>query len=151
MATPRKKTPVKKKSRWWLLPKLLMLLGVGGFAAIITALFVMEKELNRIGFFTKVKLPSFQLPTPLQKESPEPNLRLPPPASSLGQSPQSQEPTEPPTQVAGQTGRETAPARVTEDISHEDRKRLNDLTGHRPTEDLSHKDRQQLDDILRSR
>jgi hypothetical protein len=100
MATPRKKAPVKKPSRWWLIPKLLMLLGIGGLVAFIVALLVMEQELNRIGFFTRVKLPSFQLPNPIQKESPEPNLRVPSP-SSPDQSQQSKEPTPPPPQVAG--------------------------------------------------
>ena len=151
MAAPRKKAPVKKKSRWWLIPKLFMLLGIGGLVAVIMALLVMEQELNRIGFFTRVKLPSFQLPNPIQKGSPEPNLNVPPSTPPTDQSLQRQESTPPSTQVAGQTGRESTSSQTTEDISHEDRKRLNDLTRHRPTEDLSHDDRKQLDDILRSR
>jgi hypothetical protein len=151
MATNKKKTKVRKPSRWWLIPKILMLLGIGGFSAVIVALLVMEQELNRIGFFTRVKLPSFQLPKPLEKDSPAPTLETPlatPPATP---SPQVQEPVQPPTQVAGPTTRESAPTRTTEDISHEDKQRLHDLTSSRAKEELSHEDRRQLDDILRTR
>jgi hypothetical protein len=151
MAAPRKKAPVKKKSRWWLIPKLFMLLGIGGLVAIIMALLVMEQELNRIGFFTRVKLPSFQLPNPIQKDNSEPTSNVPPSPSPTDQSIQRQEPAPQSTQVAGQIGRESTPTRTTEDISREDRRQLNDLTGRRPTEDLSHDDRKQLDNILRSR
>jgi hypothetical protein len=128
-----------------------MLLGTGGLVAVITVLFVMEQELSRIGFFTRVKLPSFQLPNPIQKDSPEPTLRMPPSPPVPDQSLQPKESAQPSTQVAGQAGHESASSRTTEDISHDDRKRLTDLTTSRPKEDLSHDDRKQLDDILRSR
>ena len=145
MATAnKKKTP---KRRRWLLPKFLMLLGIVILSGILVALFVMEQELNRIGFFTRVKVPSFQLPPPLQKDSPEPTSPTPLSTPPPDQSPQPQALTPQAPQVAGQL----VPPQATEDLSHDDRKRLDDLTTSRRTEDLSRDDRKQLDEVLRSR
>jgi hypothetical protein len=134
-ARKKRKAPARKKPRRWVLLKLLMILGIGGLTAFIIAIFVMEQELNRIGFFTNIKLPSFQLPAPLQSDSsttPETAPLAPPPG-------------------AGQSTRGSVSARVTEDISHADRKQLQDITSSRPAESLSHDDRKRLEDVLRSR
>lgn len=143
-ARKKRKAPAKKKPRRWILLKLLVLLGIGGLTAFIVAIFVMEQELNRIGFFTNVKRPLFQLPAPLRPDSPTTPETTPlaPPASV--ESPR-QETSRPPTTNEQQS------ARVTEDISHADRKKLRDITASRPTENLSHDDRKQLEDVLRSR
>lgn len=141
-ARKRRKAPAKKKPRRWILLKVLMLLGIGGLTAFIIAIFVMEQELNRIGFFTNVKRPLFQLPSPLPGGSSTTleTTPLPPPPG-----------TEPPQQEEGQAARGSASARVTEDLSHADRKRLQDITTSRPAESLSQDDRKRLEDILRSR
>ena len=143
-ARKRRKVPAKKKPRRWILLKLLMFLGIGGLTAFIIAIFVMDQELSRIGFFTNIKRPSFQLPTPLRPDSPTTPGTTPfaPPSSieSL-----QREPSRPSAKGEGQS------AQVTEDILHADRKKLQDLTASRSTENLSHDDRKRLEDILRSR
>lgn len=152
MAAVRKKrkTPAKKKPRRWILLKLLMLLGIGGLTAFIIAIFVMEQELSRIRFFTNIKRPSFQLPAPLQNNgstTPETAPFSPPPSVELPR----QEASQPSSQGAGQSARGSVSARVTEDISHAERKQLQDITSSRPAENLSHDDRKRLEDVLRSR
>jgi hypothetical protein len=149
-ARKKRKAPAKKKPRRWILFKLLILLGIGGLTAFIIAIFVMEQELNRIGFFTHIKRPLFQLPAPLQSDSsttPEAAPLSPPPSvESLRQ-----EPSQPPPQGEGQSAPGSVSARVTEDISHAERKQLQDITSPRPAENLSHDDRKRLEDVLRSR
>jgi hypothetical protein len=149
-ARKKRKAPAKKKPRRWILLKLLMLLGIGGLTAFIIAIFVMEQELNRIGFFTNIKHPPFQLPAPLQSDSstaPESPPLTPPPSVE----PSRQETSQPPAQGEGQSARGPVSARVTEDISHADKKQLQDITSSRPAENLSHDDRKRLEDVLRSR
>jgi hypothetical protein len=137
----KKKAPAKKKAKHRIFSTLLLLFGIGGLLAFIFAIFVMEEELNRIGFFTKVKKPLFQAPTAAQRENPAtPPTTLP--ASPAVVEPSQQETSRPQGSVS---------ARVTENISPEDRKRLQDLTSSRSTENLSQDDRQRLEDILRSR
>ena len=137
MAAPRKrrKAPAKRKPRRWILSKLLLLLGLGGLVAFIVALFVMEQELSRIGFFTNLKRPSLRLPAPLQNDSPAAPTVVPfsPPPQAMSQ---------PPAQGAGQSARESVAPRTAEDRVREERQHL---------EELSHDDRKQLDDLLRSR
>lgn len=141
-ARKRRKAPAKKKPRRWIFLKVLMLLGIGGLTAFLIAIFVMEQELNRIGFFSRIKRPSFQLPTPSQRDSPTTPGAAPlaPPASDESSQ---QKTSQPPAQ-----GRS---ARVTEDISQADRKKRQDTTASRPTEHLSEDDRKGLADVLRKR
>lgn len=143
-ARKRRKAPAKKKPRRWILLKVLMLLGIGGLTAFIIAIFVMEGELNRIGFFSHIKRPSFQLPTPLRQDSPTTPEAAPlAPPSSVESS--QQKTSRPSAQGEGQS------ARVTEDISQADRKKLQDTPASRPTENLSQDDRKGLEDVLRKR
>lgn len=150
----KKKAPAKKKPRRWIIPKILLLLGTAGLLAFIFAIFVMQQELNRLGFFTNVKRPSFQLPTFSSKPSSTPpstpHFSSPP---GIESSPQGT--SQSPAQTTGQTARVLGSSRTTEDISHEDRKRMQALTSSssssRSAEDLSHDDRKHLEDILRSR
>jgi hypothetical protein len=146
-ARKKRKAPAKKKPRRRILLKLLMFLGIGGLTAFIIAIFVMEQELNRIGFFTNLKRPSFQLPAPLQNDSsttPDTAPLSPPP----GVESPGQETSRPPAQG---DARGSVSARVTEDISHAERKQLQDITSSRPAENLSHDDRKRLEDVLRSK
>ncbi|MBI3757906.1 MAG: hypothetical protein HY267_08015 [Deltaproteobacteria bacterium] len=124
-AANRKKTP---KRRRWILPKLFMLLGIVVLSGILVVIFIMEQELNRIGFFGKSKRLPLQPPQVLQKDAPvsPPSLSGPPSTSA------------------------PAPA-SDEGISAEDRKRLEGLTSSRSPEKLSQDDRKRLEDILRSR
>jgi hypothetical protein len=151
-AKKNKKTSGQKSSRWRLVPKVLLLLGVGGLLAFIAALVIMEQELNRIGFFSGGKRPVLQAPTPAPKGSSEPASTAP--FTSFSSPPtveSSPEPARPPAQIAGQGVHGSASAQLKEeDISPEDKKRFERMTLPR-TEDLSHEDRKQLDNILRSR
>ena len=152
MATTRnkRKTPTKKKPRRWIIPKLLLLLGTGGLLAFLFAIFVMEKELNRIGFFTSVKRPSLQLPM-FSSEDRSTTPSTPPlsPLPGIESSPQKTSP--PPAQGTDQSARVSGSSQTAENISHEDRKRMQTLTSSRSEENLSHDDRKRLEDILRSR
>jgi len=148
--TNKKKTP---KQRRWIIPKLFMLLGIVILSGILVAIFVMEQELNRIGFFNKGKRLPLQLPQTQQKDAP---VIAPPPAPVP---PQTSQPLQPapvaipspetgrsPAQVTGQSA--VAPT-TSEGISAEDRKRMEGLTSSRSPEKLSQDDRKSLEDILR--
>jgi len=156
MAAARNKTksPAKKKRRRWILPKLLLLLGTAGLLAFIFAIFIMRQELDRIGFFTNVKRPSFSLPTFSSDDSsttPGPPPLSPPPGIESAP----QEKSQLPQQGADQSARTSDSTQAKETISHADRKRLQALTASpspsRSAEDLSHDDRKSLEDVLRSR
>ncbi len=138
-----------------------MLLGIVGLCGVLVALFLMEQELNRIGFFNKGKHLPLQLPQALQKEAPntppaasstspqpsQPALVMPPTSPSPAvSSPSPIEPGRPPVQAPGKS---TSPFPASEGISAEDRKRLEGLTSSQSPEKLSQDDRKSLEDILR--
>lgn len=152
MATTRnkRKAPAKKKSRRWIIPKLLLLLGTGGLLAFLFAIFVMGQELSRIGFFTNAKRPSFQLPM-FSSEEPSTTPSTPPLSPPPGIESSPREASPPPAQGTDQSARVSGSSQTTEDISHEARKRRQTLTSSRSEENLSHDDRQRLEEILRSR
>jgi len=140
-ATKKKaKAPVKKPSRWWLIPKILMLLGIGGLCGVLATMFIMRKELDRINFFRNDRKEVY--------EPAQPELHTPsPPAAS---SPPSGTPAQ--AQVAGQIPQGSPPARAGKDVQagSEKKSRSND-TPARTSEDLSHDDRKKLEDVLRTR
>jgi hypothetical protein len=127
MATAKKKAQAQRKPRRRLIPKLLVLLSSLGLIGFIVLLFIMEQELRRVGFFS-----SGNAPTRPAVQSPTPDAKGP--AGAVEKMP-----SEPPAK----------PSRD-EDISHDDKKRLNEITA-RTAEDLSRDERRQLDDILRAR
>jgi hypothetical protein len=51
VATPKKKTATKRKLRRRLIPKILLVLGCLALLAFIGALFLLEKEMRRVGIF----------------------------------------------------------------------------------------------------
>ncbi len=143
MAATKKKTkaPVKKSSRWWLIPKVLVLLGIGGLSGVLATIFVMEKELDRINFFRNERKPVFE---PAKPEQHTPSLS--PPAAS----PSSRTPAQ--AQMAGQTAPGSAPTRSGKDAQTETEKnRQGNSAPARPSETLSHDDRKKLEDVLRTR
>ncbi len=134
MATSnKKKTP---KQRRWILPKILMLLGIVFLSGVLVAIFIMEQELNRIGFFGKSKRLPLQPPQAMQKDAPTaPSPPSTPPSTTPpSQTPQSSpsssiatlapEPGRPLPHVTGQSAPSPTPK---EGISTEDRKRLEDV------------------------
>ncbi|MBI3249044.1 MAG: hypothetical protein HYZ50_21280 [Deltaproteobacteria bacterium] len=141
MAATKKKAPVKKPSRWWLIPKLFMLLGIGGLIGVLATIFVMEKELDRINFFRNERKPVFE------PAKPEPHTPSPtPPAAS----PSSRTPAQ--AQMAGQTAPGSAPTRAGKDAQIEtEKKRQDNSAPARTSETLSHDDRKKLEDVLRTR
>ncbi len=141
-ATKKKpKAPVKKPSRWWLIPKILMLVGIGGLGGVLATIFVMGKELDRINFFRNERKQVFE---PAKPEQHTPSL--PPEASS----PPSGTPKQ--KQVAGQASSAVAPASPGKDVQTDSEKkpRVN-ASPARTSEDLSQDDRRRLEDILRTR
>src|SRR5439155_3132822 len=120
----------------WILPKLLMLLGIVVLSGILVVIFIMEQELNRIGFFGKSKRLPLQPPQALQKDAPAtpPSLSAPPstappsqtsqPSSSSSIATLTPEPGRPLPHATGQSAPSPAPK---EGISTEDRKRLEDV------------------------
>ena len=156
-ASNRKKTP---KRRRWILPKLLMLLGIVVLSGILVVIFIMEQELNRIGFFGKSKRLPLQPPQALQQETPAapPSLSAPPSTSLPSQTP----PPSPSASVATPapetsrplphvTGQSALSPTTSEGSSAENRKRLEGLTSSQSPEKLSQDDRKRLEDVLRSR
>jgi hypothetical protein len=51
VTTPKKKTAVKRKPRRRLIAKILLVLGCLALIAFIGALFLLEKEMRRVGIF----------------------------------------------------------------------------------------------------
>ena len=132
-ASNKKKAP---KRRRWILPKLLMLLGIVVLSGILVVIFIMEQELNRIGFFGKSKRLPLQPPQALQQETPAapPSLSTPPSTPLPSQTP----PPSPSASVATPapetgrplphvTGQSALSPTTSEGISAEDRKRLEDV------------------------
>ena len=152
-ARNKRKAPTRKKRRRWIIPKLLLLIGTGGLIAFLFAIFVMQQELHRIGFFTKTERPSFQLPSfsTGDKQTPAANAPLSPPSRIEPSPPETRQPS---TQSTSQSARVSDPNRTAEELSREERKRMQALTSssssHSP-EELSHDDRKGLEDVLRSR
>jgi hypothetical protein len=136
MAGSTKKKAPKRRRR--ILPKLFMILGIMGLCGILVALFVMEQELNRIGFFNKGKRLPLQVPQTQQS--------VPPQTSQPSQS--TPEIGRPPAPVTGPSA--LSPA-THEEVPAEDRKRLEGLTSSRSAEQLSQDDRKRLEDLLHSR
>jgi hypothetical protein len=125
MATTKKKVAPRRRRRW-LIPKFLLLLSIVALVGFISVLFVMEDELYRVGFF---KSGGFSLRLPGLSSTPavkKPGEKTPSAESAKSASEDSPQGAVPPqARIAGQTP--TAPARVGEDLSGDDRKQLDDL------------------------
>jgi flagellar basal body-associated protein FliL len=97
MATQKKKTRARRKKRSWLIAKILLLFVCAVLIVFIGAIFMMEKELHRIGFFGNENA---AVHSPAQPQAPFPE------AATRGT---------------------TSPSRASEEITREDKKRLDDV------------------------
>jgi hypothetical protein len=136
MAGSTKKKATKR--RRWGIPKLLMLFAIGGLCGILAAIFIMQQELDRIGFFNKGKRLPLPLPQALQKEAPNTTPSTSPTSMSAPS----------PATSASVTARSIPPV-ATESSTAEDRKRADSSPPAPPPEKLSQDDRKSLEDILR--
>ena len=70
MAQQKKRAPARRKKRHWLIPKILLVCAYGVVIAFLGTIFVMRKELRRLGVFGNERAavspasPSQALPVP---------------------------------------------------------------------------------------